>query len=225
MAKELRFTPRLFDFLRELKANNTREWFDPNKQRYLDDVRDPMHAFIVAMGPRLWRLSPQMIAEPKRSMLRIYRDIRFSKNKTPYKTVASCMFFHQALGKEGTGVYLHLEPANCYLAIGAWRPDPVIRTKITDAVNAKPDLWRDVVSGKEFRKLFKLEGESMAKLPKRYDPEHEFAADLKRKDFVCVTYFTEKQACAIDFLDRVDGSVQIAGPFLGFLIKGIGLKW
>jgi uncharacterized protein (TIGR02453 family) len=225
MPKELRFTPQFFDFLRELKANNNREWFEPNKPRYLIDVRDPVQAFIVAMGPRLRQISPQLVADPKRSMFRIYRDVRFSKNKTPYKTNASCFFFHQAMGKEGTGVYLNLEPERCYLGIGAWRPDPVTRTKITDAIAAKPELWREAVKGTEFRKVFTLEGEQMAKLPKRYDSDHEFAEDLKRKDFVAVANFTEKQACAKDFLDRVDHNAKVAGPFLGFLIKAIGLKW
>jgi uncharacterized protein (TIGR02453 family) len=225
MPKELRFTPQLFDFLRELKANNNREWFEPNKPRYFEDLRDPVQAFIVAMGPRLRQISPQLVADPKRSMFRIYRDVRFSKNKTPYKTNASCFFFHHAMGKEGTGVYLNLEPERCYLGIGSWHPDPVTRTKITDAIAAKPELWREATHGKDFRKVFTLEGEQMAKLPKRYDPDHEFAEDLKRKDFVVVANFTEKQACAKDFLDRVDHSAKLAAPFLGFLIKAIGLKW
>ncbi|MGH9846360.1 MAG: DUF2461 domain-containing protein [Blastocatellia bacterium] len=229
MAKELRFTPRLFDFLRELKANNRREWFDPNKQRYIDDVRDPMLAFIAAIGPRLGDVSPYLVADPKRSMFRIYRDTRFSKDKTPYKTVASAFFFHQDAGKEGAGVYLHLEPASesssCFLGIGSWHPDPATRTKISDAIAKKTDAWRDAVSGKEFRKLFKMEGDSLAKLPKQYDPQHPFVEDLKRKDFIVVSYFSEKQACARDFIDRVDHLTHVAAPYLGFIIKAVGLKW
>jgi uncharacterized protein (TIGR02453 family) len=225
MAKDLRFTPQLFDFLRELKANNRKEWFDPNKQRYLDDVRDPMLAFIAAIGPRLRQISPYLVADPKRSMFRIYRDIRFSKNKDPYKTVASAFFFHQTAGKEGAGIYLHLEPDTCFLGIGLYHPDPVSRTKVTNAIAAKPDAWRDATSGKEFRKLLKMEGDSMAKLPKQYDPRHPFAEDLKRKDFIVCSYFSEKQACAKDFIDRVVDISQTASPYLGFIIKAVGLKW
>lgn len=225
MAKELQFTPRLFDFLRELKANNKKEWFDPNKDRYIADVRDPMQAFIAAIGPRLRAVSPHLVADPKRSMFRIYRDTRFSKNKAPYKTQASAFFFHQAAGKEGAGIYLHLEPESCFLGIGLWRPDPVTRTKVSDAIAAKPDAWRDATSGKEFRRLFKMEGDSLAKLPKKYDPQHPFAEDLKRKDFIVVSYFTEKQACAKDFIERVDNASRVAAPYLGFIVKAIGLKW
>jgi uncharacterized protein (TIGR02453 family) len=225
MAKDLQFTPRLFDFLRELKANNNKDWFDPNKQRYIDDVRDPLLAFIAAMGPRLRDISPFLMADPKKAMFRIYRDIRFSKNKEPYKTVASAFFYHQTVGKEGPGVYLHLEPGGCFIGIGLYHPDPVARTKVTDSIVARTDAWRDAVSGKEFRKLFKMEGESMAKLPRQYDSNHPFAEDLKRKDFIVVSYFTEKQACARDFVDRVDHASHVAEPYLGFIIRAIGLKW
>lgn len=225
MAKELQFTPRLFDFLRELKANNKKEWFDPNKDRYIADVRDPLLAFIAAIGPRLGAISPHLVADPKRSMFRIYRDTRFSKNKAPYKTQASAFFFHQTAGKEGPGIYLHLEPESCFLGVGLYHPDPVSRTKVTDAIAAKPDAWRDATSGKEFRKLFKMEGDSMAKLPKQYDPQHPFAEDLKRKDFIICNYFSDRQACAKDFIERVDAASRVAALYLGFIVKAIGLKW
>ncbi|MCI0524075.1 MAG: TIGR02453 family protein [Acidobacteria bacterium] len=228
MAKELRFTPQFFDFLRELKANNRKEWFDENKDRYVADVRDPLLAFIAAFRPRLLEINSNLVADPKPSggsMFRIYRDTRFSKNKEPYKTQASAFFSHQTGGKEGPGIYLHLDPESCFIGIGLWRPAPVTRTKVTDAIAAKPDAWRDATSGKEFRKLLKMEGESMTKLPKQYDPQHPFAEDLKRKDFIVVAYFSEKQACARDFIDRVDNLSRAAAPYLGFVIKAVGLKW
>src|SRR5262252_1273358 len=175
MPKELRFTPRLFDFLRELKVNNKKEWFDANKDRYIADVRDPLLAFIAAVRPRLLEISPYLVADPKPtggSMFRIYRDTRFSKNKAPYKTTASAFFSHQTGCKEGPGIYLHLEPESCFVGIGHWRPDSVARTRVTDAIAAKPDAWREATSGKEFRKLLKMEGEMLAKLPKLYEPRH-----------------------------------------------------
>ncbi len=228
MTKELRFTPQLFDFLRELKAKNNKEWFDANKDRYIADVRDPLLAFIAAIRPRLMEISPCLVADPKPaggSMFRIYRDTRFSKNKEPYKTVASAFFAHQTGGKEGPGIYLHLEPDTCFLAAGLYHPDPVSRTMVTNAIAAKTDAWRDATSGKEFRKLCRIEGDSLAKLPKQYDPEHPFAEDLKRKDFIVVSYFSEKQACAKDFIDRVDHLSRVAAPYLGFIIKALKLKW
>jgi uncharacterized protein (TIGR02453 family) len=158
-------------------------------------------------------------------MFRIYRDTRFSKNKEPYKTTASAFFSHQTGGKEGPGIYLHLEPESCFIGIGHWRPDPVARTRVTDAIAAKPDSWRDATSSKEFRKLFKMEGEQLAKLPKQYDPQHPFAEDLRRKDFIVISYFSEKQACAKDFIERVHDISRAAAPYLGFIIKAAGLRW
>lgn len=225
MAMEVRFTPRLFAFLRELKTNNNREWFELNKQRYIEDVRDPMLAFIAALGPHLREISPNLVADPKRSMFRIYRDVRFSKNKAPYKIVASAFFFHQSTGKEGAGMYLHLAPDSCFMGVGSWHPDPVTRTKITNAISARPDEWGAIVKGKEFRKVWTMEGESMARLPRQYDPAHPFAVDLKRKDFIVISRFTEKQAGAKDFLDRIDRLAQSSGPYLGFILRAIGLKW
>jgi uncharacterized protein (TIGR02453 family) len=228
MPKELRFTPRLFDFLRELKANNKKEWFDANKERYIADVRDPLLAFIAALRPRMLGISPYLVADPKPtggSMFRIYRDTRFSKNKEPYKTAASAFFPHQAGGKEGPGIYLHLEPEGCFIGIGHWRPDPVTRTRVTDAIAANPDAWRDATSGEEFRKLLRVEGETLAKLPRRYDARHPFAEDLKRKDFIVVSSFSEKQACDREFIERFDDISRVAAPYLGFVIKAAGLKW
>ena len=228
MTKELRFTPRLFDFLRELKANNKKEWFDANKDRYIADVRDPLLAFIAALRPRLLEISRHLVADPKPtggSMFRIYRDTRFSKNKEPYKTTASAFFSHQTGAKEGPGIYLHLEPESCFAGIGHWRPDPVTRRRVADAIAAKPDAWREATSGKEFRKLLRMEGETLAKLPKQYDPQHPFADDLKRKDFIAVSYFSEKQACAKDFIERFDDISRAATPYLAFIIKAGGLKW
>jgi uncharacterized protein (TIGR02453 family) len=228
MPKELRFNPEFFDFLRELKANNKKEWFDANKDRYVADVRDPLLAFIAALRPRLLEISPYLVADPKPtggSMFRIYRDTRFSKNKEPYKTTASAFFSHQTGGKEGPGIYLHLEPESCFIGIGHWRPDPVARTKVSDAIAAKPDSWRDATSSKEFRKLLKMEGEQLAKLPKQYDPQHPFAGDLRRKDFIVISYFSEKQACAKDFIERFHDISRTAAPYLGFIIKAAGLRW
>jgi uncharacterized protein (TIGR02453 family) len=228
MPKELRFTSRLFDFLRELKVNNKKEWFDANKDRYIADVRDPLLAFIAASRPRLLEISPYLVADPKPtggSMFRIYRDTRFSKNKEPYKTVASAFFSHQTGGKQGPGIYLHLEPESCFVGVGHWHPDSGARTRMTDAIAAKPDAWRDATSGKEFRKLLKMEGDSLTKLPRQYNPQHPFAEDLKRKDFVVVSYVSEKQACAVDFIERFDNIARVAAPYLGFLIRAAGLKW
>ncbi len=150
------FSPRLFGFLRELKKNNNRAWFEANKTRYIADVRDPMLRFIEDFGKPLFELSPHFLADPRPaggSMFRIYRDIRFSKDKDPYKTHAAAQFRH-VKGKDvhAPGFYLHLEPGSVFAASGIWRPDAATATAVREAIAAKPQLWKSAVSGKEFRK-------------------------------------------------------------------------
>src|SRR5580765_3671675 len=108
------FSPALFTFLRQLKSHNTREWFADNKERYQRDVEAPMLQFVGDVGPRLRKISPALVADPRRtggSMFRIYRDTRFSGDKTPYKTAAAARFPHEEWKRSSSapGLYLHLE--------------------------------------------------------------------------------------------------------------------
>jgi uncharacterized protein (TIGR02453 family) len=228
MSKEIRFSPQLFTFLEELKANNNREWFEANRHRYLEFVRDPMLAFIAAFRPRLANVSSFLIADPKPnggSMLRLHRDLRFSKSKEPYKPRAAAYFWHQA-GKENLpGIYLHLDTNDSYLALGLWRPATAIRRDVTDAIANRPEDWKRAISDRQFKAKTKLTGESLVKLPKQYSPDHPFAEDLRRKDFVASANFTRQQVCAKDFLDRVESICQSSKPFMEFLTTAARLKW
>jgi len=228
MPKDLRFSPQLFSFLEELKANNNKEWFEENRDRYVELVREPMLAFITAIRPRLAAISPYLVVDPKPhggSMLRVYRDIRFSKSKAPYKAMAAAYFWHQSGKDNRPGIYLHLDPEHCFLGIGLWRPATPVRREITDAIAKNPDAWKEAISSRQFKAKFKFDGESLAKLPKQYDPDHPFAEDLRRKDFIVTAYFTRQQVCGKDFLDRVENLCQISKPFMGFLTKAAGLEW
>src|SRR5688572_18527629 len=128
-AREPYFTQRLFQFLTELKANNTRSWFESNRERYERDVKDPMLRFIADFGPRLKTVSPHFRADPRPaggSMFRIHRDIRFSKDKSPYKTNVGAHFPHPKGGRDARapGFYLHLDPGKSFGGGGLWHPEP-----------------------------------------------------------------------------------------------------
>src|SRR5207247_970374 len=123
-----RLTPELFRFLEELRKHNERDWFHRNKDRYLGQVRDPLLAFITAIGPKLRAIGPHIVADARPSggsLLRIYRDTRFSRDKTPYQTHAA-LWFRLAADKEveGPGYYLHLERGRSFMGAGMWRPSP-----------------------------------------------------------------------------------------------------
>ena len=228
MAKELRFTPELFTFLRELKANNNREWFEANKPRFQADVSDPLLAFVAAWRPRLLNLSPHFIADPKPvggSVSRIHRDQRFSKNKDPYKTALYLAFWHEVRKVNTPVFYLQLDLDQCFMAMGIYQPDTPTRQLIAHTIATHADEWQSIKQEKDFKKTFKFGGESLQRVPKPYEPDHPLAEDLKRKDFIVVANLTEKQVCAKDFLDKFETTCATAAPLLRFLTRTVNLTW
>src|SRR5438270_14082518 len=133
------FDKATFDFLKDLAKHNDRAWFNANKERYEQDVRDPFLEFIANASVPLRKISSSLVADPRPvggSMFRIYRDVRFSKDKSPYKTHAAAHFQSGGKGVHGPGYYLHLEPGECFVGGGMWNPEPKvldeIRTRIAD---------------------------------------------------------------------------------------------
>jgi uncharacterized protein (TIGR02453 family) len=229
MPRDAHFAPEIFAFLAELRDNNNRQWFQANKGRYESDVRDPLLAFVADFAGPLRDISPHFVADPRPvggSIFRIYRDVRFSKDKSPYKTQAAAHFRHE-VGKEvhGPGFYLHLEPGGVFAGFGIWHPDLRTLSKIRDAIVANPARWRRIVSDDGFTGHYQLMGESLSRPPKGYDADHPLVEDLKRKDFVATMGFTEDDACSPGFPDRYAESCRGAGPFMEFLTVAVGLPW
>lgn len=219
----------LFEFFRDLKENNQRGWFKTNKRRYEINVREPLLRFIADFGVILAAISPHYLADPRPvggSLFRIYRDVRFSKDKSPYKTSAGVHFRH-ARGRDvhAPGFYLHLEPGNVFAGAGIWHPDTRTLGKIREAIVDDPVLWEEVVSGAKFKATFSLEGDSLKRAPQGYDPEHPLIEDLKRKDFIASITFTEDEACSPEFIDRFARVCRTASPFMEFFTAAVGLPW
>jgi uncharacterized protein (TIGR02453 family) len=222
-------TPQTFKFLRDLERHNDREWFTANKQRYLDDVRDPLLQFVAAFGPKLAKISSHMIADPRPvggSLFRIYRDTRFSKDKRPYKTHAAMSFRHSG-GRDvhGPVYYLHLEPGGAFMGAGMWHPEPETLTKVRDAIVAHPTSWRRLRQNRALNIDDGHPGDRLKRPPRGYDPQHPFVEDLKRKSFIASATFTEAQACAADFLDRFATACRRMAPLMEFLTGAAGLRW
>ncbi len=222
MAETSFFRAELFEFLRQLKRHNNRDWFARNKHRYEDAVRDPALMFIGSFGPHLHRLSPHFVADPhptRGSLFRIYRDTRFSPDKQPFKTHVGIRFSH-ARGKNihAPVFYLHLEPDNCFAAAGVWHPDNSALTKIRMAIVADPDQW-----AKARRKL-ELEGDSLTRPPRGFYPHHEFIEDIKRKDFVASVEMTEAQVCGPRFMQGFVSACRTMLPLVEFTVRALGLQ-
>ena len=216
------FRPELFDFLRQLKRHNNRDWFAKNKQRYEEVVRDPALMFISSFAPHLHKLSPHLVADarPTRgSLYRIYRDTRFSADKTPFKTHIGIHFSH-ASGKDAHApvFYLHLEPDNPFAAAGVWHPDNSALTKIRTAIVAEPKQWAKV------RGKLELEGDSLKRPPRGFDPNHPFIEDIKRKDFVASVGFTEAQVCGAGFMRDIAAACRSMLPLVEFTTRALGLE-
>jgi uncharacterized protein (TIGR02453 family) len=218
-----------FAFLRDLAANNDREWFKANKQRYVEDVQEPALEFIMAFEPILASISPHFTADARvvgGSLFRIHRDTRFSKDKTPYKANTGVQFRHQA-GKDAhaPGFYLHIQPDESFMGVGLWQPETRIAYEIRAAIAEHPDEWRNAAHGDRFRSHFELGGSSLVRPPRGYEADHPLIEDLKRKDFIASAPLANDQITAPDFLDTFGDRCRAASPFMGFLCRAVGVPY
>ena len=217
------FDPELFSFLRQLKRNNKREWFAKNKVRYQQTVVEPAVLFITAFAAPLGELNPHFVADPRPSrgsLFRIYRDIRFSSDKRPFKTHIGMQFLHED-GKDAHApmFYLHFEPEGCFAAAGVWHPDNRTLTKIRTAIASQPEQWKKV------RRKLELEGDTLTRPPRGFDPKHPFIEDIKRKDFVASVALTEQKVCGPRFMREFTAACRTMLPLVEFTTKALGLKY
>lgn len=223
------FPAETIRFLGELADNNNRPWFNQNKPRYEEWVLEPALDFISAMGPRLERVTPNFTAIPKRvggSLMRVYRDTRFSRDKTPYKTNIGIQFRHE-LGKDvhAPGFYVHIDPDSCFLGVGMWHPASGPLGMIRDRIVEDPDAWLAARDNRGFRRRFEPSGDSLKRAPRGYPPEHPYVEDLKRKDIIAVAEFGFDAAADAGFADRVAADFAAARPFMAFLCGALQLRF
>lgn len=223
------FTVALFRFLGDLAANNDREWFNAQRDRYIETVQEPALEFITDFASRLRTISPHFTADARvvgGSLFRIQRDTRFSKDKTPYKLNTGVQFRHEA-GKDAhaPGFYLHLQPGECYAGVGLWRPETAVANDIRRRISDDPAAWSKAAHGKRFTDTWTLAGESLVRPPKGFDPDHALIDDLKRKDFIGSTRLTQKQITSDGFIDEYAGMLRASAPFMRFLCEAVGVPF
>ena len=155
-------------------------------------------------------------------MFRIYRDTRFAKDKSPYKTQLGAHFPHRGCseGVHGPGFYLHLAPGASFVGGGLWHADPGTLFNMRTAIAAKPRSWKAIRdSGLE------IEGEALKRVPQGFPAEHPWAEDLKRKDFYIGTSFTDREVLSVDFLAKVTAAYREAAPLVAFVCKAMDLPF
>jgi len=219
-----RLTAELFRFLEELRKHNQRDWFNRNKDRYLAQVREPLLAFITAIAPKLRAISPHIVADARPSggsLLRIYRDTRFTRDKTPYQTHAA-LWFRLAARKEveGPGYYLHLERGRSFMGAGMWRPSGDALRAIRESIVEDPQGWRRA------KRSGLSHGESVLKRPPRgFDPDHPLIEDLKHTSFTVGVNFTDRQVCSPAFGTLFARTCRREAPLMNFLARAMGLSF
>jgi uncharacterized protein (TIGR02453 family) len=219
------FTRATFGFLQELEANNNRDWFLANKDRYESKVKDPFLRFIAAFSGPLEKINRHFVADPRPnggSMMRIYRDVRFSKDKSPYKTWIAAHFYHHDAPEDSQApaFYLHIDRDHCFAAGGMWHPDPVALKRVRDSIVSRPAAWQAVRRSKLLQ-----EGETGSRPPKGYRPDHAFIEDIKRKDFCASVSFKPSELVGPDFLKAYAAACKSMNPLMKFLTEAVGLDW
>lgn len=223
------FSNATFDFLGELAANNNQAWFESNKPRYEALVREPALEFIEAMKPALKSFAPNFRAEPRKvggSLMRVFRDTRFSRDKTPYKTNIGIQFRH-ALGKDihAPGFYVHIATDECFFAAGCWHPEADALGKIRDLVAKKPEKWFAARNDKKFTAQWELWGDRLTRPPRGYAADHPAIEDLKRKDFVAVAPLSVKEVTGKGLLKLTEKRFTEATPLMKFLCEALKVQY
>lgn len=223
------FSKATLNFLDELAANNNKAWFEANKARYEELVREPALDFIEAMDSTLKTFAPNFVAEPRKmggSLMRVYRDTRFSRNKTPYKTNIGIQFRH-ALGKDihAPGFYVHIATDECFFAAGCWHPEPEALTKIRDFIARHPEKWFAARDEKKFSAQWDLWSDNLTRPPRGYPADHPAIEDIKRKDFLAIADLPFSEVVG-------NGLVKLAGkrfaettPFMKFLCEALEVPY
>lgn len=223
------FSPDFFAFFEQLKQNNNRAWFTDNKARYYEAVVNPISEFIVCMAPRLEKISPHYVANPKPhggSMFRIYRDTRFSKDKTPYKTHAGVQFRHEA-GRDAhaPGFYVHLAAEGLFFGGGVWNPPNPKLNLIRDYMVDNAQAWGRVRNAKAVKECGGIKGDSLKRPPRGFDPEHKHIEDLKRKSFFIMKEAPASHALKPGFADEVAAAFKAATPLTRFITGALDLPF
>jgi uncharacterized protein (TIGR02453 family) len=223
------FPEEFFHFFTSLQNNNNREWFQANKARYQETVVNPITEFIVAIAPRLKKISRHYVADPRPnggSMFRIYRDTRFSRDKTPYKTHAGVQFRHEA-GKDAhaPGFYLHLATDRLFFGGGVWNPAGPQLNRIRDYIADNARAWARISNSARVREVGGIRGDSLKRPPRGYSAEHVHIEDLKRKSFYVMTDAPPEDALRPEFLDQVVEGFRRAAPLNRFIAGALDLPF
>jgi len=228
------FTPASLAFLRGLARHNAKPWFEAHRESYENDVRAPMRGLIEEMDVRLARFAPEITGDPKRSMFRINRDIRFSKDKSPYKTHAACWFRHRYAShkvggeaEEGSaGLYFHLQPGKSFVGAGIWMPPRPALNKIRDVLAEDARTFARIIEQPAAKRRFGGldDGAMLKRMPRGFAEGHPAAKWLRYQSFTIGRELSDKQVLGPGLVRLLEGNFTLMMPLVRWLNGALGLK-
>lgn len=226
------FKPAALTFLRGLARNNRKEWFEANRDRYEQEIKRPLVALIEEIDVRLAGFAPEIVGN-KKSLFRIHRDVRFSKDKRPYKTHVACWFYHRDAGRAvgenaahgGAGFYFHFAPGEVFTGGGVWMPPRPALLRIREAIADAPEEFAAIVEAPTFRRRFgSLEQEHMLqRMPREYAPDHPAGDWLRYQSFTAGHALTETDLGSRKLIDLLSRDFQAMLPLVRWINAASGL--
>lgn len=224
------FSDKTFRFLRALARNNEREWFHAHKPDYDSHVREPLQRLVTDLQPDLATVSLHYRADPKAvggSLYRIHRDIRFSRNKTPYKTWQGARLFHERFRETIAPLwYLHLQPGNCFVAAGIWRPESPALRRIRQFIVDNPAGWKAAAHAPAFRRRYRMgEDDMLVRPPRGFPADFAFIDDLRHRNFIALRDIDDSVVTGPRLRQVLARDLKATAPFMDYLCAALDLEF
>ncbi|GAB3053186.1 TIGR02453 family protein [Stenotrophomonas tumulicola] len=224
------FSDASFRFLRALALHNEKPWFNDHKQQYEDHVRQPFLRLIGDLQPALAEVSPKFRADTRTvggSLFRIYRDARFSNDKSPYKSWQGARLFHERRREVAApSFYVHLQPGGSFVGAGLWHPEPDTQRRIRHFILDNPGSWKQAAHAPALRRRFELEqNEKLVRPPRGFPADFEFIEDLKHRNWVMWRPLDDATMIGPRLLSTLGKDLATLGPFVDYLCASLDLEF
>jgi uncharacterized protein (TIGR02453 family) len=223
VSRHPRFPTDALTFLRALKRNNRREWFSAHKDRYEASIRQPMFEIIERLADDFRAFAPDLVASPKASMYRVYRDVRFSADKAPYKTHAAAHFSSRRLARhEGAGLYFHVSPEEIWIGGGMYAPQAAQLHSVREHIVAHYTRWKSIVESRSFRRVVgAIDGERLQRVPRGFAPDHRAVEYLRFRQFLAGVELPPAMATSARFYPTLIKIFRTVAPLVNFLNESL----
>jgi len=213
-------------FLKDLKINNSKEWLDDNRKSYENAKNEilTLTSQLITSISDLDKTISNAYLDPKKCITRLNRDLRFAKNKTPYKTDYYIVLNKNGKNSPSAFYYLHIEPDNCFVGGGVYNPQPDQLKKIRQEIDYAFDEWTAIINDKTFKKTFPSginNSGVLSRTPKEFDEANQASEFLRMKGFYTMEKLTDKEIISIDTFDKINSYFKTTKPLVDFLNRAI----